>query len=468
MKFLLVNCLNLEEGMRCREDSSEQLGILYIASSLRTHFSEKELEIKVSYGLSSSLLNEFKPDIVGLSSVSQNYHITQKYAAICKSLGMAVIIGGVHISTLPHTLTKDMDIGVINEGEETVVEIMKVFMEEGRFPRERLEGIKGIVFYDGDRIIKTLPRERIENLDSLPMPARDLYYHPRRGIFTSRGCPYDCVFCFSKPFWGKKPRFFSPEYVIKEMVEMAEKFNISQISIYDDLFTTNKTRFKKIVQLIRDAGLHKKITFNCNMRANEVTDEVASLLKSMNVIHVFLGIESGNDRVLKYLKRQAATVEQNYNAIRILKKHKIVTYGGIIIGSPDETREEIMDTYRFLCKSKMDAFSPLMLTPLPGTPVWELAKKRGLVSDFMDWSILREEFNEVADRHIIMSETLSRDELSSLYMKFKRLAKRKLFCLGLTHPFLGIREMIRVLKRQFHYLKLLYSKNVIKADKMPE
>jgi hypothetical protein len=101
-----------------------------------------------------------------------------------------------------------------------------------------------------------------------------------------------------------------------------------------------------------------------------------------------------------------------------------------------------------------------MLTPLPGTPVWELAKKRGLVSDFMDWSILREEFNEVADRHIIMSEALSREELSSLYMKFKRLAKRKLFCLGLTHPFLGIREMIRVLKRQFHYLKLLYSKRL--------
>lgn len=460
MRLLLVNCLNLDEGLRVSEDSGEHLGVLYLASSLRRHFSEKEIEIKVTYSLTPSIINEFKPDIVGLSSVSQNYYVAQRYAQICKEHEIAVIIGGVHISTLPHTLTKEMDIGVINEGEETIVELMKVFMEEKRFPKNKLKAIKGIVFYEGDNLIRTEPREQIKDLDTLPIPARELYYHPKRGIFTSRGCPYDCTFCFSKPFWGK-PRFFSAEYVIKEMIDIVKKFNVSKITIYDDLFIANIPRFKKIVQYIREAGLHKKVAFSCNVRPNLITDEIALLLKSMNVTNVFLGIESGNQRVLEYLKKQACSVEQNYNAIQILRKHNIITNGGFIIGSPDETKEEIMDTLRFIRKSKIDYFSPLMLTPLPGTPVWEHAKKRGLVSDYMDWNILREEFNEVNDRALILSETLSREELSYLYRKFKREQKRKLFFLVIKHPSVALQGQIRLIKQQFHYAKLLFFQNNI-------
>ena len=459
MKILLVNCINLDEGIRYMEDSAEHLGILYIASSLRKHFTEKELEIKVTYGpVSGSTIDDIKPDIVGLSSVSQNYHIAQRYAKLYKERNIPVIVGGVHISTLPHTLTEGMDAGIINEGEDTIVELMRIFMEEGSLARQKLAGVKGIVYHNGGGLVTTSFRERIKDLDTLPIPDRELYHHPRRGIFTSRGCPYDCAFCFSKPFWGAKARFFSPEYVVKEMADIVKRFNVSQLSIYDDLFIAPRARFKKIVELIREAGLHKKITFNCNVRPNEVTDEVAELLKSINITHVFLGIESGNPRVLKYLKRQACSVEQNYNAIRILKKHGIITYGGFIIGSPDETKEEIMDTYRFIQKSGIDGFAPLMLTPLPGTPVWELAKKRGLVADFMDWSILREEFNEVENRHIVMSEVLTRDELSKLYKSFKRLQKRKYFYLALKHPFLGIREASRLVKRQLHYAAPFYSK----------
>jgi radical SAM superfamily enzyme YgiQ (UPF0313 family) len=453
MRLLLVNCLNFDEGLRYSENSGEHLGVLYLISSLRRHFSDKELQVKVSYSLSDLILKEFKPDVVGLSTVSQNYYVAQKYAKLCKDYGAAVIIGGVHISTLPHTLTKQMDVGVINEGEETIVELMKVFMEESCFPKNKLAEIKGIIFYDEDNIAKTQPREQIKNLDTLPVPAREFYYHPKRGIFTSRGCPYDCVFCFSKPFWGK-PRFFSAEYVIKEVIEVVEKFNVSKVAFYDDLFIANLPRFKKIVQYIREAGLHKKVAFSCAVRPNLVTDKVASLLKSMNVTNVFMGIESGNERILKYLKKQACSVQQNYDAVRILRKHKIITDGGFIIGSPDETKEEIMDTLRFIRKSKIDHCSPLLLTPLPGTPVWELAKKRGLVSDHMDWNILREEFNEITDKHIILSETLSREELYNLYKKFKREQKRKLLLLSINHPLFAVQGMVRLIKRQSHYLRI--------------
>lgn len=454
MKLLLVNCLNLDEGLRSAENSGEHLGVLYLAASLRRNFSSKELEIKVTYSLSNTLLNEFKPDIVGLSSVSQNYYVAQRYAQSCKDFGVkAVVIGGVHISVLSQTLTKQMDVGVINEGEETICELIKTFSENGCFLKDKLRKIKGVVFYDGDSLIRTESRERIKNLDTLPMPARELYYHPKRGIFTSRGCPYDCIFCFSKPFWGN-PRFFTAEYVIREILEVVEKFKVSKIAFYDDLFIADLPRFKKIVQYIKDAGLHKKIAFSCDVRPNLVTDEVVSLLKSMNVTNVFMGIESGNERILKYLKKQACSVEQNYNAVKILRKHKIFTDGGFIIGSPDETKEEIMDTLRFVRRSKIDHCSPLLLTPLPGTPIWELAQRRGLVSEYMDWNILREEFNELTDKHIILSEKLNRDELYVLYKKFKQEQKIKLFLLGIKHPLVALRSIVRIVRQQLNFLQI--------------
>src|SRR3989337_1458730 len=164
MKILFVNCINLEEGLRAQEDSAEHLGILYIASSLRKHFTGKELEIKVTYGpVFGSTLDDIKPDVVGLSSVSQNYHIAQRYANLCKERNIPVMVGGVHISTLPHTLTEDMDVGIINEGEDAIVELMRIFMEDNALTRQKLAGVKGIVFRDNGKTVTTPVRERLEN-----------------------------------------------------------------------------------------------------------------------------------------------------------------------------------------------------------------------------------------------------------------------------------------------------------------
>lgn len=460
MRLLLVNCIELFGGKRYIDEMAEHLGIFYLSSSLKRHFSGKELEIKFTYGpISDSVLNEVKPDIVGLSAISQDYKIAKRYARACKEKCLPVIIGGVHISVLPNTMTKDMDIGVIYEGEQTIVELIRLFMEEKGFPKDKLREIKGIVFHENGGIARTAPRELIKDLDTIAMPDRDLYLHPRRGILTSRGCPYDCVFCFSKPFWGKKVRFFSPEYVINELKKIVGKYKVSQIYIYDDLFTANKQRFKKIVQYIRESGLHKKVSFNCNVRANEVTEEVADLLRSMNCTYVLLGLESGNQRILKFLKKQACTVEMNYDAVRILKKRGIIVEGGFIIGSPDETKEEIMDTYRFIRKSKIDLVSPFILAPLPGTQVWEIAKQRGLVcEDEMDWDAVNVSVDKkgIPPWRILVSETLTREKLSHLYAKFNRLRERLIIYYILKHPFASMRASRGFIKRQLHKIKFFF------------
>jgi radical SAM superfamily enzyme YgiQ (UPF0313 family) len=455
MKLLLANCLNLVEGARGIESSAEQLGPLYVASALRRAFSPAELEIEVTEdALTPARLMASRPTLVGLSAVSQNFHIAGAHARNCKQLGLPVIVGGVHVSTLPATITTDMDVGVVGEGEDTAVELLRVFMSHGGFPPATLAAVKGIAFRDGDRLVQTEPRLRPPDLDTLARPARELLDHPQRGILTGRGCPYDCAFCFSKPFWGRKPRFHSAGYVVEEISELVHRFHAEKIVIYDDLFAASLPRAREIARRLRDAGLHKKAWFVCNARPNEVNDELAVLLKSMNVRRVFLGIESGNQTTLQFLKKRACSVEQNYEAVRILRRHGLMTFGGIIIGSPRETREEIFQTFEFLIRSGIDSFSPLILTPLPGTDVWELAKQRGLVSDVMDWSVLRLEFDETPERQILLSEVLSRRELLDLYLRFRRLQRRKILMLGIKHPLESLREMSRIGRRRMRLARL--------------
>jgi len=170
-----------------------------------------------------------------------------------------------------------------------------------------------------------------------------------------------------------------------------------------------------------------------------IDDEIMKLLKSINVQKIVLGLESGNDRILTYLKgiggRSTVTVKQNYDAVRIANKYGILVNAGFVIGSPDETKEEILDTLRLAKTSGLNHFEPYILTPLPGTPLWELAKKRGLVSNNMDWNKLDVMFGENYKNAIILSEKLSREELYNLYKKFKTHQRFLRIKNAILHPF---------------------------------
>lgn len=432
-KLLFIDAINYLDKSRRFETSVDNPGLLYIASSLRERFDC--VDIKIIYKDIEQTLDNFKPQIVGISSVTQNFNIAKKYATLAKRAECSVIMGGAHISALPHIIPDNVDVGCVGEGEQTIVELMELYEGEKTFTnKSNLRKIKGIVYRDGDNIIQTEPRPLIEPLDKIPFPDRDLSYLNRGvGIFTSRGCPYKCRFCFTSHHW-KKIRFFSPEYVIREIEELVEKRRVTWIQFYDDLFVSNRERLIKIVNLIKERGIHKLVSFVCNVRANHVDEQTASLLKEMNVRAVFIGIESGTQRILNYLKGNTITVEQNKKAVEYMKKQGIRCSAGIIIGSPTETREEILDTLRFVKESKLDSFYVFTLTPLPGTPVWDYALKRGLVSNDMDWDKLRIEFGEIPDRAIVLSETLTRDELFELYRLFEKEKWIRDFKINIFYP----------------------------------
>lgn len=425
-KILFVNVVN-EFRKRNIELESSNLGISYLASYLRKYGDFNDITIlNAGQSLKANFLKNF--DVIGLSSVTQNFNVAKQVAKEAKrEADPLVLVGGHHISALPSNLTEDMDVAVLGEGEQTTLELM-----------QGLKPVAGVAFKSGKKLIVGEKRELIRPLDKIPFPARDLLHLSTHFInmLSSRGCPYKCRFCSSSNFWGTT-RFFSAKYVVSEITHIVNTYKPKRINFADDLFIANKVRLRKIKRLIQAEELQKRVEFHCTARANLVDDEVASLLRSMNVKNVSMGLESGSDRILQYLKGDSVSVEQNEKAIKTLQKHGLTVSGSFIIGSPTETEKEIMQTYRFIQRSRLDGGETYVLLPFPKTPVWKCAEEKGDLTEFMDWNRFEIYFEDVPNR-ILLSETLSRSELLGLLLKFKKLWRKKhratLFKEAVKHP----------------------------------
>lgn len=416
IRVLFINAVDAASEV---ENRYRPLWPAYLAAYAERRFGSGTFRFHYAEAAVEKELESFRPQLVAISAVSQNFNFAIDYARIAKQWGAAVLVGGFHLSCIPECLTEHMDVGCLGEGEETFGELLQRHLESGSLHGEGLGGVAGIVYRENGRLIATPPRPLVSSLDQLPHPDRSLIgYRKHDYMFTSRGCPYRCTFCASSRFWDTV-RYASPEYVIEEIRELIDH-GVDTISFYDDLFVAHRRRLQQIAALIVSNGFHRRVSFTCSCRANAVTPDVVESLKAMHVVSVGMGLESGCDRTLRYLKG-SVTVRQNERAIELLKNAGIQANASFIIGSPSETREEMLQTYRFIQGSRIDFFDVYTLTPLPGTPVWETAKKRGLVSDRMDWNRLNVNFEVSGDTAVILSETVTRQELRAMYRKFRRL-----------------------------------------------
>jgi anaerobic magnesium-protoporphyrin IX monomethyl ester cyclase len=420
------------------------LGLGYLKSYIKRELPTVEIQI---FDNIDSLI-QAKPDCVGISAATEDFSIAQRYVMrVQQQLNCPVLMGGVHISLLPETLPKGV-IACIGEGEETLIDLMKIFLLHHKFDQASLLQVKSIAFWDDrNNLIQTELRELMTPLDNIPLPDRDsLGIKPGKNetlyMFTSRGCPYRCKFCVSRVHW-KKYREFSADYVIKEMEELVKKYKVKNISFFDDLFIVNRVRLKDIANKFKEK--HFRVQTVCAVRANLVDDELCELLNKLNVKEVSFGAESFSEPVLRELKKGSVTVAQNQHALDILQKHGIKANVSIIFDAPEEKKEDLIATWRALFNNlrtkKLNKVGWGLLRPYPGCDYWDLAVQKGIVGVNMDWdnfknwngfhlndNMTRSEVNKIIEEWETKCYLVNlhfRDEAQPLYLNEETIFIRK-------------------------------------------
>lgn len=379
------------------------LGILYLAAVLRREGCAVSVIEASSLGLSlRELLDEIiaiDPEFVGISATTLSIFNASKLAdEIKKNNGkMKIIVGGPHLTAIPEEtmgLFKSFDIGVIGEGEETMRELINSLEQGGE-----ISDVSGIVFRQGDSIVRTDPRVFLDDLDKLPFPAWDLLadfpnkYHPPPFRFkklpavyivTTRGCPYKCIFC-DRSVFGNKCRGHSAEYILGLIEYLYKKFGIREILIEDDTFVTFKSRLIEVCEGIINRGI--KISWSCLGRADAVTPEILSLMKKAGCWSISYGIETGDPEVMKFIGKNI-TLDKIEQAVRLTKKAGILSKGFFIMGHPIDTHETIKKTIGFALSIPLDDISVSMMTPFPGSKLHNIASQYGEFED--NWRKMNE------------------------------------------------------------------------------
>jgi len=331
-------------------------------------------------------VREFAPDVVGITSKSQNFASACSVARIVKEINpdTLVVVGGPHPSMVGADALKCEAIDVLarGEGERTLVELLQA-VAEGR----GLETVPGLIVRKGAEFVETPPRVYMDDLDSLPYPhehapvvLKDYAKYPVdafKNIFATRGCPYNCFFCGSRKIWSRHVRFRSAPNVIRE-IQALQKMGLKFVHFDDDTFGIQKKYIAELCDGIRTQCPGLK--WSCELNVKLVDDETIAMMKAAGLYHVQIGIESGNNEMLKRI-RKGITIEEALEACRIIKSHGIELEAFFIVGFPEETEETLADTVAAMEAIQADSISYSIFTPYPGTETFDFCKEHGLVGD---------------------------------------------------------------------------------------
>lgn len=337
-------------------------------------------------------IEEYKPDVVGITVKSQTFASACMVAKLAKDISndCIVIIGGPHPSMVGSEVLNcsDIDVFVKGEGEITIVELLSAIRDGKEF-----DGIKGVGYRKNGKVIDNPSRELITDLDSLSFPhevapavLKDYEKYPLsafKNIFSIRGCPYNCFFCGSRNVWSRMARFRSIDNVVSE-IQGLQKMGINLIRFDDDTFGVNKKQIKELChEIIKRCP---DLKWHCEIHVKLVDEPTILLMKEAGCCLIQIGIESGNNETLKEMRKNY-TIEESLDACKIIKKFGIELQTFFIVGFPQETEDSFNDTYKAMKKIKSDLIIHSIFTPYPGTESFEFCKKNGLIKDGYDISL---------------------------------------------------------------------------------
>lgn len=362
-------------------------------------------------------IKELKPTHIGITCTTSSFFDGLEIAKMVKEnfKEIEIIFGGVHPTSIYERILKnfkEIDYIVVGEGEETIYELLTF---------EDKEKVKGIALRKDGEVSFTGRRNLIEDLDTLPFPAYHklknfpekyvlpIFNYPRSPsttFLTSRGCPFNCSYC-DRSVFGPTFRAHSSDYLIEHLKFLKKSYRIRHINIYDDNFLLNKDRVLEFCEKILKENL--KITFNCIGRANHLDDEVLKNLKKAGCWMINIGVESGDEELLKP-HRAKPEIEKIKEIVKKIKENGIRAKGLFMMGIPGETRETIEKTIKFALENPFDDLNVTKFTPFPGTPIYEKIMEYGEFKE--DWSLMN------CLNFVFIPKGFTKEELEKLYDSF--------------------------------------------------
>lgn len=344
----------------------ENLGLAYLSAALETDGHTTRIIDEIAGQDVESGLDDFRPDIVGISFMTmyalRAYDLAR---SIKEKRGLTVVLGGAHPTAMPDEAIQHADCVIRGEAEWA-------------FPKLITSGrIEGIVDAPSPEDLEELPLPNRSQLDldiyaSAGEELAGLSYRTL-GIISSRGCPFKCTFCINSK--RESPlRFHSPERVVEEIKYLVDRHDIQSIAFYDELMATDAKRFREICEAMIDNGLDH-LRWECQIHAKTARPDILKLMKRAGCVQVAMGFESGSQRVLDTINK-GSSVEINMQAARLASEAGLRVRGCFIIGTPGETREDVALTEKFIRSAKVDFASLHYLTPLPGTALYDQFKDR--------------------------------------------------------------------------------------------
>ncbi|MEO0700514.1 MAG: magnesium-protoporphyrin IX monomethyl ester anaerobic oxidative cyclase [Pseudomonadota bacterium] len=343
---------------------------------------------------------EVQPDVVGLTAITPSIYVAERALEIAKEVAPDAVrvLGGVHATFMYKQVLSEapwIDVIVRGEGEEIVTELMTT-IAEGRWPEDRRK-IKGLAFIEGDQIVATQAASTVKDLEginpdwSLLEWEKYIYIPLGKRVAIpnlARGCPFTCSFCSQWKFW-RDYRVRDPIAVVDEIENLVNEHDVGFFILADEEPTINKKKFVQFCEELIARDLPRRVQWGINTRVTDIMrdkDELA-LYRKAGLVHVSLGTEAAAQLKLDMFNKETK-VEENKEAIRLLREADIFVEAQFIVGLNNETAETLEETYRMAWDWQPDLANWAMYTPWPFTPLFQEIRDQVEIFDYSKYNFV--------------------------------------------------------------------------------